>query len=365
MKYDFLIVGSGLFGAVFAHRVIQFGKRVLVIDQRSHIGGNCYTKQVDDIQIHQYGPHIFHTNNDKIWQYVNQLASFNNFIYRPKVNYQNRIFSFPINLFTLYQLWDVKTPEQAAKKLAEVAVPIEHPANLEEWLLSKVGEEIYQTFFYGYTKKQWRKDPRELPASIVKRLPIRFNFDDNYYNHKYQGIPIGGYTQIFDKLLYGIEVKLNCPLEKNWQSIAHKLVYTGRPETLLDYKYGELEYLTLEFDHKKELGDHQGVAAINYTHESVPYTRKIEHKHFEFGTQNNSIVTYEHPVDWTPGAIPYYPINTEKNNVLYDRYKQEINKQNVILGGRLGRYQYMDMDQVIANALNEADKQCGLQVDEV
>jgi UDP-galactopyranose mutase len=335
------------------------GKKVLVIDKAGHVGGNCRTERIAGIDVHLHGPHIFHTNSDRVWQYVNQYARFNHFVNRPKVNYRGRVYSFPINLLTLYQLWGVATPAEAMRKVAEVRVPIEHPANMEEWILANLGEEVYQTFFYGYTKKQWRREPRELPASIIKRLPVRYTYDDNYYTHTHQGIPVGGYTSIFERQLDGVEVKLGTTLDDvgDWRAIARHLVYTGRPEELLDYRYGELEYLTLRFEHHETTGDLQGNAIINYTEEAVPYTRSVEHKHFAFKQCDETVVTKEYPVDWTPRAAPYYPINTDANNALYQRYKKEITAGgDITLGGRLGRYQYLDMDQVIGSALVEAEK---------
>lgn len=356
--YDYLIVGTGIFGSTFAYEANKANKKVLVIEKRSHIGGNCYTENSHSIHVHKYGPHIFHTNSERIWNYVNQFSKFNNFCNRIKVNYQEKIYSFPINLLTLHQLWGVKTPEEAELKLKEVKIKIDNPKNMEEWILSNVGEEIYHKFFYGYTKKQWKKNPSELPSSIIKRIPIRMNYNDNYYNDKYQGVPINGYTEIFEKMLNGIEVKFNTELKDiNWKSIAKKLVYSGKPEELLNYKYGELEYLTLNFEESiLEKNDYQGNAIINYTDEKIAHTRIIEHKHFyEENNSGKTIITKETPVEWTKNSTPYYPINTKENNELYQKYKSEISN-DIILGGRLGRYQYMDMDQVFANAISEFEK---------
>ena len=355
-KYDYLVVGSGLFGSTFAEIAKRHNKKILVIDQRSHIGGNCYTKEQSGIQMHMYGPHVFHTNSRKIWDYINRFCEFNHFTNRIKVNFQNQIYSFPINLFTLHQLWGVNTPEEAWSKLQSTTHHIENPQNMEEWCLANIGSELYEKFIEGYTTKQWRTSPKNLPPSIIRRIPIRFTYDDNYYNDAYQGIPKGGYTKIFEQMLDGVEVKLNCTLEKGWRRYAKKLVYSGRPEILLDFKYGELPYLTLAFDHIEKEGDHQGNAIINYTDKDVPYTRCVEHKHFEFGQQKNTIITYEKPIDWHKDATPYYPVPTAENKALYQQYFHEIAKQDdILLGGRLGKYSYFNMDQTIANAMLMAE----------
>lgn len=356
--YDYLIVGAGFFGATFAERAKAAGKRVLVIDQRDHIGGNCFTKQVEGINVHWYGPHIFHTSNKAVWDYVNSFAEFNNFVNRVKVYYNDRLFSFPINLFTLYQLWGVRTPEEAEHKLEEVRLSYPCPRNMEEWCLANLGEEIYETFFLGYTTKHWRMPPSELPVSIIKRLPVRLTHDDNYYNHLYQGVPKGGYTPIFEKMLDGVEVKLNTELEPDWRNYAKKMVYSGRPDSLLQFKYGELPYLTLRFDHQIHDGDFQGNAIVNYTSLDVPFTRSVEHKHFEFGNQPKTVVTKEYPVEWQQNSIPYYPL--PGHDEVYDLYRKEIAQGgDIILGGRLGRYRYFDMHQVIASALSEAKSEFG------
>lgn len=355
--YDYLIIGCGLFGVTFAEQAKKDKKKCLIIDSRNHIGGNCYTENKDNINLHKYGPHIFHTNNDDIWKYVNKFTKFNNFINRPKVNYKNNIYSFPINLFTLYQLWGINNPETAKKKLKEVQIKIKNPKNLEEWILAQVGEEIYYTFIYGYTKKQWGREPKELPSFIIKRLPIRLNFNDNYFFDKYQGIPIGGYTQMINNMLEGIDVLLNenyFDKRDYWNKKAKNIVYTGKIDEFFNYKYGELEYRSLKFETEKLLiNDFQGNAYINYTEESIPYTRIIEHKHFEFGNQNYTYITKEYPDDWNKNKIPYYPINNEKNNIIYNNYKKLTNEKNIIFGGRLAEYKYYDMHQVIASALKK------------
>jgi UDP-galactopyranose mutase len=356
VEYDFLIVGSGLFGSVFANEMKNRGLKCLIIDKRNHIGGNCYTESRDGINIHKYGPHIFHTNDIRLWNYVNSLTPFNNFSYRPKVNYRGKIYSFPINLATLNQMWGVNSPTEAKEKLDSVVIKKSNIDSLEDWILSQVGEEIYQTFIYGYTKKQWGTEPRDLPASIIKRLPIRLTFDDNYYFDNYQGIPIGGYTKIFEKLLEGIEVKLGCDYFKDrdyFNRIAKKIVFTGKIDEYYNYRFGRLEYRSLTFEESHiETPDYQGVAGMNYTEFEVPHTRIIEHKHFEFIKSKTTWITKEYPKEYTGAAIPYYPLNDTKNNSLYEKYRQLALKElNVIFGGRLAEYKYYDMHQIIASAL--------------
>lgn len=351
--YDYLIVGSGLFGSIFARELTNIGYKCLVIDKRNHIGGNCFTESVEGINVHRYGPHIFHTSDDTVWNYVNKFCTFNNFINRPKVNFNGKIYSFPINLMTLYQLYNVSTPDQARLILDHVRYDIPNPKNLEDWILSQVGKEIYETFIKGYTTKQWGREPKLLPSSIIKRLPIRLNFDDNYYFDKYQGIPIGGYTQIFEKLLDGIEVKLNVDYFDDldfWNNQANKIVYTGPIDRFYDYRFGKLEYRSLEFSTEiKHISDYQGNALINYTDIDTEYTRIIEHKHFEFGQQRNTVITKEYPRN---EGEPYYPINDSTNNARYYDYKELMkNETKILFGGRLADYKYYDMHQVIASAL--------------
>lgn len=357
--YDYLIIGCGLFGATFAEQAKRFNKKCLIIDSRDHIGGNCYTENLNGINIHKYGPHVFHTNNDYIWQYVNKFIKFNNFINRPKVNYKNNIYSFPINLLTLHQFWGTSTPKEAEKKLNKVKINIKNPSNLEEWILSQVGEEIYYTFIYGYTKKQWKTEPKNLPSFIIKRLPIRTNFDDNYFFDKYQGIPIGGYTKMIENMLEGVKVILNenyFNKRDYWDKKAKNIVYTGKIDEFFNYKHGELDYRSLKFETEKlSIKDFQGNAIVNYTEESIPYTRIIEHKHFEFGTQNYTYITKEYPDDWDKTKVPYYPINNDRNNKIYKNYKSLIDKKNIIFGGRLAEYKYYDMHQVIASALKKSN----------
>lgn len=362
MKYDYLIVGSGLFGSTFAYEMTKIGKKCLVIESKNHLGGNCYTEKKDDINIHVYGPHIFHTNDDDIWKWINQFAKFSNYRHCVRVSYNNNLYSFPINLLTLHQLWGVKTPTEAESKLKEVSIKIDNPQNLEEWILSQVGEDIYNIFVKGYTTKQWGKPLTELPTSIIKRLPIRTNFDDNYYFDKYQGIPIGGYTQIFEKLLSGVEVRYNTDYFTNreyYNNIAHKVVFTGKIDEFFDYQFGELEYRTLKFEnHRLEIEDYQGCAQVNFANIEVPYTRITEHKHFEKTSSKVTWISKEYSSNYQRGDIPYYPINDEKNNKIYNQYKELSTKyENIIFGGRLAEYKYYDMHQIIGSALNKVKKE--------
>ncbi len=351
--YDYLIIGAGIYGSVFANELTKVGKKVLVIDKREHIGGNCYTKNIDGINVHKYGPHIFHTSDKRVWDYVNNLVPFNHFSYRPNIKYKDKIYSLPINMMSLYQVYGVKTPEEAQRKLDEVKVQNEKPNNLEEWILSQVGPELYEIFVKGYTTKQWGRDPKELPSSIIRRLPIRLTFDDNYYFDNHQGIPIGGYTKIFEKLLENIEVKLGVDYfsqKEYYNSIANKVLYTGPIDQFYDYQFGKLEYRSLEFKTEKlEIPNYQGIAGMNYGDINIEYTRIIEHKHFEFGEQPTTVITKEYP---RSNGEPYYPINDKINNTRYNEYKQLMDKETKFLfGGRLADYKYYDMHQVFASAL--------------
>ena len=359
--YDYLIIGSGLFGSVCVRELTDSGFKCLVIDKRKHIGGNVYTENIKGINVHKYGPHIFHTSNKKIWDYVNKFIEFNHFSYRPRVNFNNKIYSFPINMMTLYQLWGVTNPKEALEKINKVKINIKNPSNLEEYILSKVGKEIYETFIKGYTKKQWEKDPKDLPVSIIKRIPIRLTFDDNYYFDKYQGIPIGGYTKLINNLLKEIEVKTSIDYFKNKAEldlVSRKVIFTGKIDEYFNYKFGELEYRGLNFKQEiLDIDNFQGVAGMNYTSEKVPFTRIIEHKHFEFGKQKHTIITKEYPKKASKNDIPYYPINNKANNKRYSKYKKLAEKTNVIFGGRLAEYKYYDMHQVIGSALSKVKKE--------
>jgi UDP-galactopyranose mutase len=357
-KYDFVIVGSGFTGATFAREMTDAGASCLVIDKRNHIGGNCYTENIEGINVHVYGPHIFHTSNEDIWKFVNRFAKFNHFVYRPKVKFNDKIYSFPINLMTLYQLWGVTTPNEARKKLEKVTknYKIENPKNIEEWVLSNLGEELYETFIYGYTTKQWKRTPDKLPASIIKRIPVRLTWDDNYYNDIYQGIPIGGYTALFEKMLQGIDVELNTDFLSNkeyFEKIGKKILYTGPIDQFYNYQFGKLEYRGLRFEQETfECDDMQGNAVINHTGLDVPWTRVIEHKHFEFNTQTTkTIITKEIPIEWNQNLTPYYPVNDEINNQIHQTYENFCEKdEKYLFAGRLAKYKYYDMHQAIGAA---------------
>jgi len=364
-KYDFLIVGAGLFGSTFAQQAKERGKICLIIDKRSHTAGNSYTEKIEGINVHKYGPHIFHTSDEDIWNYVNKFAEFNSYVNRPKVNYKGKIYSFPINLFTLYQMFGVGTPEEAKQLLADLKTNNKFPKNLEEWILSEVGEEIYRTFIYGYTKKQWGREPRELPASIIRRLPIRLTFDDNYYTDKYQGIPIGGYTQMIEKMQEGIEVRLGVDFFEDrvkFESMAETIVFTGPIDEFFGHQHGELEYRSLRFETQiLPIEDFQGNALINYTEEGIPFTRICEHKHFESTKSGSTVITKEYPQSWSSGEEKFYPVNDEENNSRYLLYRKmaEDLSPKYIFGGRLAEYKYYDMHQVIGSALAKARKIIG------
>jgi len=364
MKKKYLIVGCGFFGAVIAHELAQIAtNEIVIIDKRNHIGGNCYTKNDDGINVHLYGPHIFRTNSPKIWNYINQFTEFNHYINRVKVNYQNKIYSFPINLFTLHQIYGITTPDEAKTLLKKITIPNENPKNLEEHLLSLVGPDIYEIFFKGYTEKQWGRHPKDLPKSIITRIPFRLNYDDNYFDTRYQGIPIGGYTEIFYKLLDkpNIKIELNTNFIDNkslfLKSFDH-IFYSGPLDEFFEYIDGILCYRTIKFDHQRlDTEDYQGNAVVNYTSSDVPFTRITEHKHFEFGKQKHTVITKEYPEEWNLLKEPLYPINDQSNNELYSKYKTNILKiSNVTVGGRLGSYKYYDMDQTIGSALSISEK---------
>ena len=367
--YDYLVVGSGLFGSVFARQAADAGKKVLVIDKRPNIAGNVYTEKVEGINFHKYGAHIFHTNNTEVWNYVNRFATFNRFTNSPVANYKGELYSMPFNMYTFNKMWGVVTPEEAAAKIEEQKKEItEEPQNLEEQAISLVGRDIYEKLVKGYTEKQWGRDCKELPAFIIKRLPVRLTFDNNYFNALYQGIPIGGYTKLVENLLEGIEVRLNENYLKDkekWNAMAEKVVYTGAIDAYFDYTLGNLEYRSVRFENEiLDMPNFQGNAAVNYTDRETPWTRIIEHKWFEFGKDENgndlpkTIISKEYSSEWKPGDEPYYPVNDKKNGELYQKYKALAEKEeNIIFGGRLGEYKYYDMDAVIASALECARNQ--------
>lgn len=356
--YDYLIVGSGLFGAVFAHEATKKGKKCLVIDKRNALGGNIHTKNVEGIQVHEYGAHIFHTSDKAIWNYMNQFAEFNRYTNSPVARYKDELYNLPFNMNTFNKMWGVITPQEAREKIDQqiAQANIKSPRNLEEQAISLVGYDIYEKLVKGYTEKQWGRRADQLPAFIIKRLPVRFTYDNNYFNDLYQGIPIGGYTGLIERMLDGIEVVLNLDFfseRSRLETAAKKIVFTGMIDAFYEYCYGHLEYRSLKFETELlDIPNYQGNAVVNYTEYEVPYTRIIEHKHFEFGTQPKTVITREYPAAWKPGDEPYYPVNDEKNNSLYQKYRQLAGQEsNVIFGGRLGTYQYFDMHQVVAEAL--------------
>lgn len=361
-KYDVLIVGSGLYGAVMARQLMDDGKKVLVIDKRNHIAGNVYTRFEDGIHVHQYGAHIFHTNSDKVWDYVNRFAKFNRFTNSPVAYYKGKLYSLPFNMYTYNQMWGVSTPHEAQKIIDEQRKEIDHqPTNLEEQAISLVGRDIYEKLVKGYTEKQWGRDCTELPAFIIKRLPVRMTFDNNYFNALYQGIPMGGYTKMVENMLDGADIRLNTDYLENKEeldSLADLTIYTGPIDAYFDFKLGPLEYRSLRFEEEKlDIPNFQGNAAVNYTDRETPFTRIIEHKWFEDTGSDKTIISREYPMDWKPGDEPYYPVNDEKNTELYQKYRELADQEeNVIFGGRLGEYRYYDMDQVIASALAKYDR---------
>lgn len=370
MRYDYLIVGTGLFGAIFANEMKKKGKTCFFIDKRDHIGGNIYTKTKREIPVHMYGAHIFHTSNKAVWDFVNEIVEFNHYRNTPVAIYKEELYNLPFNMNTFSKLWNIKTPEEAKAKIKE---QIEHlnitePKNLEEQALSLVGTDVYEKLIKGYTKKQWGRECTELPAFIIKRLPLRFTYDNNYFNDPYQGIPKGGYTVLMEKLLEGFEIKLNTSFEEfvaendaSTEKIEYdKILYTGMIDEYFKYSLGELEYRSLSFEHEilEDVENFQGNAVVNYTEDEIPYTRIIEHKHFEFGTQKDTIITKEYPRTWKVGDEPYYPVNNERNETLFKKYLELAKKEtNVLFGGRLGQYKYYDMDKVIEAAWEMAATQ--------
>ena len=359
-KYDYLIVGAGLYGSIFACEMNKIGKKCLVIDKRNHIGGNIYSENIEGINVHKYGAHIFHTSNKEVWDYINQFCEFNNYINSPIANYKGEIYNLPFNMNTFNKLWGVVTPSEAKEKIEKQKkeFSITEPKNLEEQAISLIGKDIYEKLIKGYTEKQWGRKATELPTFIIKRLPVRFTYDNNYFNDRYQGIPIGGYTKIIEKMLEGIDIKLNTNFFDNreyFEDIAEKIVFTGMIDEFYDYKFGKLEYRSLKFETEVlDEENYQGNAVVNYTEKEISYTRIIEHKHFEFGKQEKSVITKEYPSEWKEGEEPYYPVNDEKNNELYKKYKELADKEeNIIFGGRLGEYKYYDMDKVIEKVLGD------------
>lgn len=367
-KYDFLIVGAGLFGAIFAKEATRRGKKCLVVERRNHIGGNCYTEKVNGIEVHRYGPHIFHTSDKQVWDYLNRYVSFNRFTNAPMANYKGRLYNLPFNMNTFYQLWGVKTPAEAKERIEEQRkeyAHIEHPRNLEEQALLLGGKDVYETLIKGYSEKQWGMKATQIPAFVIRRLPFRFVFDNNYFNDRYQGIPENGYTDLFRKLLEGSEVRLNTDFLQDkefYAEMADRIVYTGPIDAYYDYCFGALSYRSLHFEEKflDHTDNFQGCAIVNYTDAETPYTRIIEHKHFEFGTQPGTVITYEYPRSWVRGSEPYYPVNDEDNDTLYQKYKTLADgEENVIFGGRLAEYRYYDMERVVYNVLRRVKDEFG------
>lgn len=366
--YDYLVVGSGLFGAIFAHEAKKAHKSVLVIDKRANIAGNVYTEDIENIHVHKYGAHIFHTNNTEVWNYVQQFATFNRFTNSPVANYKGELYSLPFNMYTFNKMWGVITPEEALSKINEQRKEItEEPKNLEEQAISLVGRDIYEKLIKGYTEKQWGRDCKDLPSFIIKRLPVRLTFDNNYFNALYQGIPMGGYTKMVANMLEGIEVRLNedyLAKKEEYDALANKVIYTGPIDAYFNYKLGNLEYRSVRFETEiLDKPSYQGNAAVNYTDRETPYTRIIEHKWFEFGKDDNgndipkTVISKEYSSEWKPGDEPYYPVNDQKNELLYMKYKELADKEEkVVFGGRLGEYKYYDMDATVASALECAKK---------
>lgn len=357
--YDYLIVGSGFFGSICAYELNKKGFKVCVIENRNHIGGNCYTSNRDGINVHDYGPHIFHTSNEEVWKWINQFVDFNHFILSPVANYKGELYSLPFNMWTFSQLWKITTPQEAKEMIESTNDNIDNPNNLEEQAIKSVGRDVYEKLIKGYVQKQWRKPCVELPKEIIQRLPVRFTYNNNYFNDKYQGIPIGGYTQIFEKLLDGIDVRLNTDYFNDELPEHNKVIYTGPIDKFYNYRFGELEYKTTKFEHKHlDTPNYQGCAVMSFTDVETPYTRIVEHKHFEFGNTNTTWITYEYPVEYNAKTTePYYPVNDLENNEKYNLYKSLANSEkNVIFGGRLAEYKYYDMHQVIHSALQKINE---------
>lgn len=355
--YDYLIVGAGLYGSVFAHEMTKKGKTCLILEKRAHVGGNIYTQEIEGIQVHTYGAHIFHTNDKMIWEYVNQFTDFNNYINSPMADYKGELYNLPFNMNTFYKMWGKSKPSEVADIIAKQREEItDAPKNLEEQAISLVGRDVYEKLIKGYTQKQWGRSCQDLPAFIIRRLPVRYTYDNNYFNDRFQGIPIGGYTKVIEQMLAGIEVKLNTDYfedKTHWDAMAEKIVYTGPIDAYFNYKFGALEYRSVRFETEiLDTPNYQGNAVVNYTDEDVPYTRIIEHKHFEYGTQPRTVISREFSEEWAKGQEPYYPINDDQNQEIYQLYKALADTESkLILGGRLGDYKYYNMDQVIESAL--------------
>jgi UDP-galactopyranose mutase len=358
-KYNYLIVGAGLYGATFAHLAEKQGEKCLVIDKRPHLGGNIYCENVEGINVHKYGAHIFHTSNKEVWNFVNSIVEFNRYTNSPLADYKGKLYNLPFNMNTFYALWGVKTPEEAKAKIDKQRkeAGIAEPKNMEEQAISLVGKDIYEILIKGYTEKQWGRKCTELPAFIIKRLPVRFTFDNNYFNDAYQGIPIGGYNKLIDGLLFGIETRCNTDFFENreyFEKIADKIIFTGKIDEFYNYRFGKLEYRTVNFETELlDCANYQGNAVVNYTEREIPYTRIIEHKHFEFGTQPQTVISKEYSSEWKEGVEPFYPVNDEKNSILYRRYKDLADKETrLVFGGRLAEYKYYDMDKIVGLVLN-------------
>ncbi len=362
-QYDYILVGSGLYNGVFAWYAARAGKTCLVLEKRNHLGGNIYCETIEDIHVHKYGAHIFHTSDRKVWDFVHQFAEFNRYTNSPVANYHGEMYNMPFNMNTFSKMWGISTPAEAKAKIEEQRAGITgEPKNLEEQAIRLVGRDIYEKLVKGYTEKQWGRDCKDLPAFIIKRLPVRYTYDNNYFNDLYQGIPVGGYNVIIDKLFAGCDVETGTDYLKNrekYDAMGNKIVYTGMIDAFYQYSFGKLEYRSLKFENEVlDEENHQGVAVVNYTAREVPYTRVIEHKHFEFGTQPKTVITREYPTDWQEGMEPYYPVNDEKNQTLYQKYAELAKKEEkVLFGGRLGEYKYYDMDKVIASAMQAAERE--------
>jgi UDP-galactopyranose mutase len=365
MPFDYVIVGCGMFGCVFARSVAERGKRVLLVDKRDHIGGNCYTEEVAGVHVHRYGPHIFHTNSTAVWRFVNRFTEFNNYRHRGVVCFGERLYSFPINLLTLHQMWGVRTPGEAEAKLAAMRISAGDADDLESWILSQVGRELYETFVRGYTLKQWGREPRELPAAIIRRIPIRLTYDDRYFDDLYEGIPRGGYTRMFENMLDHPNISMETGVDYfaeavRLRGLGETLVYTGKIDQFFDYRYGQLDYRSLRFESEILDRDFQGAAVVNYTDAAVPFTRIVEHKHFDPQPGSRTVITREFPQAYDAGQTPYYPIRDARNTAIYERYRADAAESGVLFGGRLGTYQYYDMHQVVAQAMTFAARDLGL-----